>query len=278
MTSENNVPVSQDSNVSLADVRRALEDPNIRKSAPNELIGNLINAMGLEDIPCIDTEEAERIRKIYFQATRLEKDRWTTMPGIENTVQIIPYKIKGDLPEGTHLVVDVLIDKSDYEAECFEKYVKNMMVRGNNIIFFAVGLFYLAMLYGYLHFPMQGNIWHMIFAMFLLVVSTQSFAVIIMSIAPSLRIGLSAAGLVGVLSLSIAGFSFPVPAMYLPFQAMSYVLPVRHYFLIYVDQALNGIPLYYSRWHYVALILFAVASTSLLPRLKKALMRQVYVP
>ncbi len=146
------------------------------------------------------------------------------------------------------------------------------------IIFFAVGLFYLAMLYGYLHFPMQGNIWHMIAAMFLLVVASQSFAVIIMSIAPSLRIGLSAAGLVGVLSLSIAGFSFPVQAMYLPFQAVSYVLPVRHYFLIYVDQALNGIPLYYSRMYYVALILFAVASTPLLPRLKKALMRHVYVP
>ena len=146
------------------------------------------------------------------------------------------------------------------------------------IIFFSMGLLYIAMLYGYLHFPMQGNIWHMISAMFLLVVATQSFAVIIMSIAPSLRIGLSAAGLVGVLSLSIAGFSFPVPAMYLPFQAFSYVLSVRHYFLIYVDQALNGIPLYYSRIHYVALILFAVASTPLLPRLKKALMRQVYVP
>ena len=146
------------------------------------------------------------------------------------------------------------------------------------IIFFSMGLLYLAMLYGYLHFPMQGNIWHMIFAMFLLVIASQSFAVIIMSFAPSLRIGLSAAGLVGVLSLSIAGFSFPVPAMYLPFQAMSYVLPVRHYFLIYVDQALNGIPLYYSRMNYVALILFAVASTPLLPRLKKALIRQIYVP
>lgn len=133
-----NVPVSSDSTVSMATVRRALEDPKIRKSAPNELIGNLINAMGLEDIPCIDTEEADRIRKIYFQATRLEKDRWVTMPGIENTVQIIPYRIKGELPEGTRLVVDVLIDKSDYEAECFERYVKNMMVRGSNILFFAV--------------------------------------------------------------------------------------------------------------------------------------------
>ena len=146
------------------------------------------------------------------------------------------------------------------------------------IIFFSMGLLYLSLLYGYLHFPMHNSIWHMIFAMFLLVVASQSFAVIIMCFAPSLRIGLSVGGLVGVLSLSIAGFSFPVPAMYLPFQAISYVLPVRHYFLIYVDQALNGIPLYYSRVHYVALILFAVASTPLLPRLKKALMRQVYVP
>ena len=146
------------------------------------------------------------------------------------------------------------------------------------IIFFSMGLLYLSILYGYLHFPMHGNIWHMIFAMLLLVIASQSFAVIIMSFAPSLRIGLSAAGLVGVLSLSIAGFSFPVPAMYLPFQAVSYVLPVRHYFLIYVDQALNGIPLYYSRMNYVALILFAVASTPLLPRLKKALIRQIYVP
>ena len=125
---------------------------------------------------------------------------------------------------------------------------------------------------------MQGNIWHMIAAMFLLVVASQSFAVIIMSIAPSLRIGLSAAGLVGVLSLSIAGFSFPVQAMYLPFQAVSYVLPVRHYFLIYVDQALNGYPMIYSWTNYVALLLFMLLPFLVAHRLKGALIYYKYVP
>ncbi len=145
-------------------------------------------------------------------------------------------------------------------------------------IFFSVGLLIQSLLYGYLHFPMNGNMGYMIAAMFLLVVASQSLAVIIMSFVPSLRIGLSVAGLVGILSLSIGGFSFPVPAMYRTFHAISYILPVRHYFLIYVDQALNGIPLYYSRLHYVALILFAIASTPLLFRLKKAMVRQVYIP
>ncbi len=145
-------------------------------------------------------------------------------------------------------------------------------------IFFSVGLLLLSLLYGYLHFPMNGNLWHMIGAMLLLVIASQSLGVLIMSLVPSLRIGLSVAGLVGILSFSIAGFSFPVPSMYPPFQTLSWILPVRHYFLIYVDQALNGIPLYYSRFHYFALILFAIASTPLLPRLKKALNRQLYLP
>lgn len=138
MSNENTSPIPQENTVSMADVRKALDDPKIRNSAPNELIGNLINAMGLDDIPSVDSEEAERVRHTYFQAGRLERERWTTMPGIENTVQIIPYRLKGNLPEHSHLVVDVLIDKSDYEAECFEKYVRDMTIRGSNIIFYAV--------------------------------------------------------------------------------------------------------------------------------------------
>ena len=101
---------------------------------------------------------------------------------------------------------------------------------------------------------------------------------IMMSIAPSLRIGLSIAALFGIISISITGFSFPVPAMYPPFQLLSNIFPLRHYFLIYADQALNGIPLYYSRMHYLYLFLFAIASLPLLKRLKTALQNQVYVP
>lgn len=146
------------------------------------------------------------------------------------------------------------------------------------IIFVALGWLAQSVFYGYLSFPMNGKLWHMMLAMFLLVLASQSLAVIIMCFAPSLRIGLSAAGLFGILGMSLSGFSFPLPAMYELFHLPANLVPLRHYFLIYVDQALNGIPLYYSRWHYIALICFAIASTALLPRLKNALMRQVYVP
>ncbi len=146
------------------------------------------------------------------------------------------------------------------------------------LIFVAVGLLAQSLLYGYLHFPLNCPVWHMIFAMVLLVVSAQGLAVILLSFAPSLRIGFSAASVIGILSFSLGGFSFPVPAMYAPFRMLSNLLPVRHYFLIYVSQALNGYPLYYCRWHYIALICFAVASIVLLPRLKRALLSPEYEP
>ena len=66
--------------------------------------------------------------------------------------------------------------------------------------------------------------------------------------------------------------------MYAPFKMLSNLIPVRHYFLIYASQALNGYPLYYCRWHYVAFICFAVASIVLLPRLKQALLHPRYEP
>ena len=42
------------------------------------------------------------------------------------------------------------------------------------------------------------------------------------------------------ISFSIVGFSFPVQGMDPTLQALARLFPLRHYFLIYVDQALNG--------------------------------------
>ena len=89
------------------------------------------------------------------------------------------------------------------------------------VLFFIMGALLQSMLYGYWHFPLHNGIWPMLAAMFLLVLASQSFGVIMMSIAPSLRIGLSIAALFGIISISITGFSFPVPAMYPPFQLLS---------------------------------------------------------
>lgn len=145
-------------------------------------------------------------------------------------------------------------------------------------IFTAIGVLGQSVLYGFLHFPLHCPTWHMIFAMLLLIIASQGLAVILLSFAPSLRVGFSAGAVIGILSFSLGGFSFPVSSMYAPLGMLSCLLPVRHYFLIYISQALNGYPLYYCRWHYVALIGFAVASLILLGRLKKALLNPQYEP
>lgn len=146
------------------------------------------------------------------------------------------------------------------------------------IVFSAVGIAIQSILYGYCHFPLYNHLMHMIAAMVLFVIACQAFAVIICSILPNLRLALSILSLVGILSFSITGFSFPVQSMYGAVGVFSYIVPLRYYFLIYIDQALNGIPIFYSRWYYVALLIFPLVSLLGLPRLRRKCLNPVYVP
>ena len=142
----------------------------------------------------------------------------------------------------------------------------------------VVGAACLAIMYGFNHFPMHCPAWHMILAMMLLVIASQGFALTICCIIPNLRFSVSLCALTGILAFSIAAFSFPVSDMYPEIGIFSYILPVRYYFLIYADQALNGIPLYYSRFYYIALLIFPLTGLIGLPRLKKRMLKPVYVP
>ncbi len=145
-------------------------------------------------------------------------------------------------------------------------------------IFFAVGLLMLSVLYGYLHFPMQNGWLPVIVAMAFLILAAQSMGIFFITILPTLRLGLSFATLMGMLSFSLAGFSFPLSAMPPAVQALAYLFPLRHYFLIYADQALNGVPIHYSIPAYVALVAFAFLPMLLMRRLKRALIEFRYIP
>lgn len=147
-----------------------------------------------------------------------------------------------------------------------------------SIILTSVGLMMQAVMFKFNHFPLNNHPMHMILAMWLFVVACQWFAVIICCIVPNLRLALTLCSLTGILAFSIAGFSFPVEQMYGAIGIFSYILPVRYYFLIYIDQALNGIPIYYSRFYYVALLCFPLVGMLGLGRLKKRCMHPVYVP
>ncbi len=146
------------------------------------------------------------------------------------------------------------------------------------LIFFVVGLCTDALLFGYNHFPMHGSWTAMVFAMLLLVIASQSMGLFLVSVLPNSRLALSLASLIGILAFSIAAFSFPVESMYGSIGIFSYILPVRYYFLIYINEALNGVDLYYSRYWFAALLVFPLVATTMLWKLKKACLKPVYVP
>lgn len=146
------------------------------------------------------------------------------------------------------------------------------------IIGSLTGLACQAIMFGFNNFPLNCPVWHMIWAMILMVIASQSFALTVCCLITNLRLAVSICSLSGILAFSLGAFSFPVDAMYAPVGIFSYILPVRYYFLIYVDQALNGIPLYYSRMWYAALAAFPLIPLCLLWRLKRRMKAMVYLP
>lgn len=147
-----------------------------------------------------------------------------------------------------------------------------------SLVFTCVGVLMQSMLFGYCHFPLNNHPMHMILAMWFVVVACQWFAVAICCVVPNLRLALSLCSLTGILAFSIAGFSFPVEQMYGAIGILSYILPVRYYFQIYIDQALNGIPIFYSRFYYAALLCFPLVGMIGMARLRKRCLNPVYVP
>lgn len=147
----------------------------------------------------------------------------------------------------------------------------------HTIIFMFVGLCCLATMYGFESFPLNSGWVPMILAMFMLIVAAQSLGVLFFALLPVPRLGLSLASLFGMLAFSISGFSFPVTGMYSPIQALTNLFPLRHYFLIYADQALNGIPFYYSIPQYVALALFLILPFLVIKNLRNELLLVKYI-
>ena len=146
------------------------------------------------------------------------------------------------------------------------------------IIFTLVGFLFAAGMYGYNAFPLNSGWGPMLWAIFLLVVASQAVGVFMIGTLPTLRLGLSFASLFGMISFSIVGFSFPVQAMHPTLQALTNLFPLRHYFLIYVDQALNGRDIFFTWGEYLWLAAFLVLPFLIGKNLKDALLYFKYIP
>ena len=95
---------------------------------------------------------------------------------------------------------------------------------------------------------------------------------------PSLRMSMSICSLWAVLSISMAGSAFPIMGMDPPLQALSWLFPLRHYFMIYQITVFNGFPLIDTWFHLVALIAFTLLPWFVVRKIKNAMLTYVYIP
>ena len=148
----------------------------------------------------------------------------------------------------------------------------------HTVIFLSVMYMQMLYLFGILQFPAPGGFWVLALLGFISVLATQGFALFFFSLIPNMRMAMSICSLWGVLSFSMVGSAFPVFAMDPPLQLLSWLFPLRHYYMIYQLNIFNPFPLSESLPHILALLAFIVAPLLLAKRLGKVLRTYHYTP
>ena len=146
------------------------------------------------------------------------------------------------------------------------------------IVHLGIVLFYLIYTFEILQFPHECSFWQLIPYGILLVMVSQAFGVFAFGLMPSLRMSMSICALWAMLSFTISGFAFPVDAMDPQIQALSWLFPLRSFFMIYQMTLFNGYPVAYAWIYYVALLVFLLLPFLVLPNIKKAMLKFVYIP
>ena len=138
------------------------------------------------------------------------------------------------------------------------------------VLFTALGIGGNFILYSYMHFPMNGSLVWMCLATFIYVLAYQAIGIFIIGAFPRMRDAISLAAFYGLLAFTYAGFTFPIEAMPHGAQIFADLFPIRHYFKIYVNEALNGAPINYSFIYFAAMTAFLILPFLVYRRLRKA--------
>jgi ABC-2 type transport system permease protein len=168
---------------------------------------------------------------------------------------------------------------------------KWMEMADNNITVALLGKFlpqtiiWLAIVYGYewyvfyhLGFPHFGSPWMLVLLGLMQVLASQGFGIFAFGLMPSLRMSMSVCSLWAVLSISMAGSAFPIMGMDAPLQSLSWLFPLRHYWMMYQTCVLNGFPLVETWFHFAAMAAFLLLPWLVVNKIKNAMLTSVYIP
>lgn len=146
------------------------------------------------------------------------------------------------------------------------------------VVFLSLIFFYEFYMYGIMHFPHQGDLWDITLLSLLEVFASIGFGIFAFGLMPSLRMSMSICSLWAVLSFSMAGFTFPVMGMDGPLQSLSWLFPLRHYYMLYQITVFNGFSLIDAWFHFVALVGFTLLPWFVIMKIKNAMLHYVYIP
>ncbi len=146
------------------------------------------------------------------------------------------------------------------------------------LVFLLVIFIYQYYIFNVLHFPRLGGVWNIVRLTLLQVAASIGFGIFAFGLMPSLRMSMSISSLWMVLGLSMCGSAFPIAGMDPPLQAMSWLFPMRHYWMLYQATVLNGFPVIDVWFHLVALVGFTLLPWFVLRKVKNAMLNYVYIP
>lgn len=146
------------------------------------------------------------------------------------------------------------------------------------LVFLGLIFFYEFYVYHVLHFSYVGSWADILLLAVLQVFASIGFGIFIFGLMPSLRMSMSICSLWGVLSFSLAGSAFPVMGMDSPIQALTWLFPLRHYYMLYQITVFNGYPLIDAWFHLVALVGFTLLPWFVVRKIKNVMLTYVYIP
>lgn len=157
------------------------------------------------------------------------------IPGMLQMVIVIVliYSLGAELKYGTgrHLLQSV-------DGDIFSAVFGKTLLY--TILFTLIGWSIEALLYKWMQFPLEGRLGNMLLACFLLVIASESGAILIVGMVPVCRFALSIGALYSVLGLSLTGFTLPIEAMPAGLQGLTMMYPLRYYYEIYVQTGIFG--------------------------------------
>ena len=146
------------------------------------------------------------------------------------------------------------------------------------LVFLVLIFFYEFYIYNIIQFPHVGNWWMIVLLAVLQVFGSIGFGIFAFGLMPSLRMSMSVCSLWAVLSFSLVGSAYPVMGMDTPLQALTWLFPLRHYYMLYQITVFNGYPLIDAWFHFVALVGFTLLPWFVIRKIKNAMLTYVYIP